>query len=204
MDARVWNERYRSTDLVWGVEPNQFVRQQCQGLPVGEAVDLGCGEGRNALWLARLGWRVLGIDCSDIAIERARSLAGKEAAHVARHLVWRVGDVTTDPPRPASADLVVVSYLHLLPVERHALMASSARAVKPGGHLVVVGHDVRNLTEGVGGPQDVTRLYSPAHLATVVSTEGLLVQLADTVERTTDQGVALDTLLRAHRPSDSG
>lgn len=200
MDAAAWNERYRSADLVWGTEPNQFIRQQCQGLPVGEAADLACGEGRNALWLARLGWRVRGVDCSDVAIERARRLTAEEPPRVADRLSWRVGDVTTDPPAPTSADLVVVCYVHLPPSQRHTLMASAARAVRPGGHLVIVGHDVRNLAEGVGGPQDVSLLYSPAQLATLVATGGLRVEVADTVERVTDQGVALDTLVRARRP----
>ncbi|MBA2559490.1 MAG: class I SAM-dependent methyltransferase [Propionibacteriales bacterium] len=203
MDAAAWNERYRSAELVWGAEPNQFVRQQCQGLAVGDAVDLGCGEGRNALWLARLGWHVLGVDCSDIAIERARSLTAQEPPHVAHRIVWRVGDVTIDPPRRSSADLVVISYLHLPPVERHQVVASAARAVRPDGHLVIVGHDGRNLTEGIGGPQDASLLYVPATVATLVSTEGLLVEVADTVERATEQGVALDTLVRARRPSPS-
>ena len=53
-----------SAELVWGAEPNQFVREQCERLPVGDALDLACGEGRNALWLARLGWRALGVDFS--------------------------------------------------------------------------------------------------------------------------------------------
>ena len=58
---------------MWGKEPNQFVRQQCERLPVGRALDLACGEGRNALWLARLGWQVHGSDFSTVAIERART-----------------------------------------------------------------------------------------------------------------------------------
>lgn len=200
MDAGAWNERYRGAELVWGAEPNQFVRQQCQGLAVGRALDLGCGEGRNALWLARLGWHVLGVDSSDVAIERARGLTAREPPFVAQRIAWRVGDVTTDPPRRSSADLVVISYIHLPPVQRHQLLASGARAVKHGGHLVLVGHDARNLLEGVGGPQDADLLYVPAHVATLLATEGLRVEVAETVDRATDHGVALDTLVRARRP----
>jgi hypothetical protein len=99
-----------------------------------------------------------------------------------------------------TADLVVVCYVHLPPSQRHTLMTSAARAVRPGGHIVIVGHDVRNLAEGMGGPQDASLLYSPAQLATVVATAGLHVEVADTVERVTDEGVALDTLVRARRP----
>ena len=200
MTAESWDERYRSAELVWGAEPNQFIRQQCQGFAPGEALDLACGEGRNALWLARLGWRVLGVDCSPVAIERARSLTANEPADIARRTTWRVADLTTDPPRSRSADLVVVSYLHLPSAQWTSLSRSAARAVKPGGHLVVVGHDVSNLASGVGGPQEAGLLYSPAHLALLATGEGLRVELAETVERHTAQGAALDTLVRAQRP----
>jgi SAM-dependent methyltransferase len=200
MDARAWNERYREAELVWGSEPNLFVRQQCQRLPAGHAVDLGCGEGRNALWLARLGWHVLGIDSSDVAIERARGLTEREPSEVAERLEWRVGDVTTDTGDPESADLVVICYVHLPPVGTHQLLVSAARSLRPGGHVVVVGHDARNLTDGVGGPQDASVLHVPVHLATVLATEGLVVQLAETVDRPTDKGTALDSLVRAARP----
>jgi SAM-dependent methyltransferase len=204
MEAAEWDERYRSADLVWGSEPNVFVRQQCQALPVGEALDLACGEGRNALWLARLGWTVTGVDYSAAAIERAERLTGSEPDEVADRLTWRVADITREPPPPGSADLVLISYLHLVPVEQEAVFASAAAAVRPDGHLVVVGHDLRNITEGVGGPQDASRLHTPERVATVAAAAGLTVELAETVERVTPAGVALDTLVRARRLAGSG
>ena len=109
MEAADWDERYRSAELVWGSEPNQFVRQQCEGLPVGDALDLACGEGRNALWLARLGWTVTGVDYSAAAIERAESLTAREPAEVAERLTWRVADITRELPPPGSVDLGAVS-----------------------------------------------------------------------------------------------
>ena len=204
MEAAEWDERYRSAELVWGSEPNLFVRQQCEGLPVGEALDLACGEGRNALWLARLGWTVTGVDYSAAAIERAESLTAREPAEVAERLTWRVADVTRELPPPASVDLALISYLHLVPVEQQAVLASAAAAVRPEGHLVVVGHDLRNIAEGVGGPQDASRLHTPERVATVAAAAGLTVEFAETVERPTPAGVALDTLVRAHRPARPG
>jgi SAM-dependent methyltransferase len=201
VDAHDWDDAYRSVDLVWGLEPNRFIRQECESLPVGEAIDLACGEGRNALWLARLGWRVLGVDYSAAAIERARTLAAQEPPDVAGRLTWRVGDVTTEPPPPGTADLVVISYVHLVPAEHSALLVSAAGAVRSAGHLVVVGHDRRNLAEGVGGPQDASLLYTPENVASIVSSAGLRVEVAETVERSTPDGVALDTLLHAQRPA---
>ena len=68
MEAAEWDERYRSAELVWGSEPNLFVRQQCDALPVGEALDLACGEGRNALWLAH-------VRCTGARVDQAATAA---------------------------------------------------------------------------------------------------------------------------------
>jgi SAM-dependent methyltransferase len=199
-DAQTWDERYRGADLLWGAEPNQFVRRLCERLPVGDAVELACGEGRNALWLARLGWRVLGVDFSVAAIERAEALTAAEPEDVRLHASWRVGDVVADPPRPRRHDLVLICYLHIAPSDFGQVLRAAARSVRPHGRLVVVGHDRRNLAEGVGGPQDLDRLYDPDRLASVATEEGLVVEVGDTVERPTGDGTALDSILRARRP----
>ncbi|MBA3233152.1 MAG: class I SAM-dependent methyltransferase [Propionibacteriales bacterium] len=200
MDADAWDTRYRDADLVWGHEPNQFVRAQCEGLPPGTAVDLACGEGRNALWLARQGWQPTGIDYSPVAIERARELTSREEPEVARRLRWHVGDVTTLRLDARSVDLAVISYLHVPPDQSATVVMAACDAVRAGGHLVIVGHDRRNLREGVAGPQDETLLLGAETLReTVEWVSGMTVELAETVERRTDAGTALDTLLRAVR-----
>jgi SAM-dependent methyltransferase len=200
VDARTWDERYAESDLVWGAEPNRFVRAQCENLPIGRAVDLACGEGRNALWLARLGWHATGVDYSAVAIERARALASRERPEVEARLVWRVGDVTVDPIKPESFDLVLISYLHLPPDETRAVMLNAGQAIAAEGHLVIVGHDRRNLREGVSGPQDESRLYDAGTIREVLSdVPGLVVELAEIVTRETPDGAALDTLVRARR-----
>jgi SAM-dependent methyltransferase len=203
MDATQWDERYRGAELVWGTEPNRFVRQMCERLPVGSAIDLACGEGRNAIWLARIGWRVLGVDFSSAAIDRARELSSQLDEDERMRVSWRVEDVTVAPPRAASFELAVISYVHISADMNRALISDGARTLKPGGHLVVVGHDRRNLHEGVGGPQDSDRLYVPEDIAMQLVDEGLELDIAETVERPTDEGIALDTVVRARRPSDS-
>lgn len=199
MEPKEWDERYRSAELVWGAEPNRFVREQCSSLAPGDAVDLACGEGRNSLWLARRGWRVTGIDYSPVAIERARTLTSQEPADVAARLTWQVGDATAGLVDPRSSDLVVVAYLHLAPAEHWLVLANASAALRSGGTLVMVGHDRRNLTEGVSGPQDITRLHDPSSIRASLEDHGLAVDLAETVERPTENGVALDTLVRARR-----
>jgi 2-polyprenyl-3-methyl-5-hydroxy-6-metoxy-1,4-benzoquinol methylase len=200
MDPRAWDERYRSVDLVWGAEPNRFIREECQDLAPGDAIDLACGEGRNALWLARQGWRVHALDFSSVAIERAAELTAREDPAVAARITWTVADVTTSALAPGFADLVIMAYLHLMPAEQSIVVGKGARAVRRGGRLVIVGHDKRNLTEGVSGPQDLTLLHDPTELAREAEEHGLRVEVARTVERPTDAGVALDTLVRARRP----
>src|SRR5581483_10861059 len=80
MDREDWNQRYAGTELLWTAQPNRFLVAETEGLPPGRAVDLACGEGRNAVWLAERGWRVTGADFSDVALEKARSPAAAALA----------------------------------------------------------------------------------------------------------------------------
>lgn len=197
VDAAGWDARYAGGDLVWGEQPNQFVVDELAGLPPGRALDLGAGEGRNALWLAGLGWRVTAVDFSAVAVRRGRRLAA--AAGVA--VDWVVADLRTYEPEPGGFDAVLVAYLHLAPVELATVLSRAAQAVAPSGCAVVVGHDLTNLTQGVGGPQTADILYTPETLAGALP--GLTVRRAERVMRPvhTDHDVvyAVDALVRAVR-----
>src|SRR4051794_41982603 len=76
MDATGWDERYRDHELIWGVAPNRWLEQEARGLRAGAALDLACGEGRNAIWLAGLGWRVVAVDFSAVAVAKSRQPEG--------------------------------------------------------------------------------------------------------------------------------
>jgi SAM-dependent methyltransferase len=203
MDAAGWDERYSASESTWGIEPNRFVREQCERLPVGDALDLACGEGRNALWLASLGWRVTGVDFSRVAIERARAMAAQRDDVQRRRMTWRVADVVQLPLKAETFDLVVVSYLHLPPSERDPLLRRCVTALRPRGRMVLVGHDARNLAEGVSGPQDLALLYQPDQVRDLLADCGLVVEVSRTVERPTEEGVALDTVVRARRKTET-
>src|SRR5450759_4490852 len=145
MDAAAWDARYDAAGLLWSAEPNQFVVRELPGRPAGRAIDLGCGEGRNAVWLATQGWTVLGVDFSAVALAKAAQLAAAAGVTVG----WEQTDLLEWRPEP-NYDLVLLVYVHLPPPQRQALLARAAAGVAPGGSLIVVGHDRRNLADGVG------------------------------------------------------
>ena len=149
MDAEDWDDRYAASELVWSREPNQFVAAELADLPVGTAVDLAAGEGRNAIWLASRGWSATAVDFSQVALDKGARLAADAGIDV----TWVCADATTWQP-PAPVDLVVVAYLQLPADDRRRAVQGAARMLAPGGTLLLVAHDSTNLTEGTGGPQD--------------------------------------------------
>ncbi|MFC9836135.1 class I SAM-dependent methyltransferase [Rhodococcus sp. NPDC127530] len=199
MDAAAWDERYSQSELVWGAPPNAAVVERVTSLPRGRALDLACGEGRNAHWLATRGWEVTGLDYSAVALDKARRVAAEAPRSVRERLDYRVADVT-DSDLGGEYDLVLMIYLHLAPEERLQVVNRAISALKPDGILMILGHDAVNLSQGVGGPQDLELLYTPDDV--VNSFDGrLVVDVAERRFRETDAGTAIDALVVAHRPS---
>jgi SAM-dependent methyltransferase len=178
--------------LLWTAQPNRFLVAEVGDRPPGAALDVGCGEGRNALWLATRGWQVTAVDHSAVGLEKGRQLAA--AAGVA--IEWVLADVTEY--RPAiTFDLVAVLYLHLPRAELEAVLAMAAAAVGPAGLLVVVGHHSDNIAAGTGGPQDPALLYGPDDVAGMIGE--LAIVKAETVTRPVEgaERPAIDTLVTA-------
>lgn len=198
MDQAEWDARYAASGLVWGGGPNRFVAAALTGVPPGRALDLGSGEGRHAIWLASLGWQVTAVDFSEVGVERGRRLATARGVQID----WVRADVLDYRPEAGAFDAVLIAYLHLLPDALAAVLARAARAVATGGCILVVGHDVSNLRDGVGGPQDPALLYTPETIT--AGLPGLDVRRAERVRRPvqTPDGVvdAIDTLVYAVRP----
>jgi SAM-dependent methyltransferase len=190
--AEDWDERYAEKQQ-WSVEPNRLVAQLLADVPPGDAVDLAAGEGRHALWLAGLGWRVTAVDFSRTGMDRGRGQPGADA------VTWAVADVLGWSAPEASLDLVLVAYLHLPQADTVPLLTRAVGWLRPGGRLLVLGHDVENLTAGVGGPPDPEILHSVERLAPVAAL--LDVDRLEQVRRDTPAGTALDTLLWGRRPA---
>jgi 2-polyprenyl-3-methyl-5-hydroxy-6-metoxy-1,4-benzoquinol methylase len=177
MDAEEWDRRYEASELVWTAGPNQFVAEQLADLPPGRALDLAAGEGRNAIWLAEQGWRVTAVDFSRVALDKGARLAAQRGVE----LDWVVADVLRYQPEAGGYDLVLLSYLQLPADQMATVLHTSAGALAPGGTLLVVGHDLINLTEGVGGPQDPDVLYTPETVCAQLP--GLRITRAERVRR---------------------
>jgi ubiquinone/menaquinone biosynthesis C-methylase UbiE len=188
--AEEWDERY-AEQRQWSAEPNALVGELLADLPPGDAVDLAAGEGRHALWLAGRGWRVTAVDFSDVGLSRGRSQPG------AGEVTWVTADVTAWATEPESLDLVLVAYLHLAEADTTVLLTRAVGWLRPGGRLLVLGHDVENITAGVGGPQEPAILHSIDRLAPVAAL--LDVDRLEQVRRATPAGTALDTLLWGRR-----
>ena len=199
MEREQWDERYRVDELIWKAEPNRFLVEEAAGLAPGRALDLACGEGRNALWLAERGWQVTAVDFSSVGLEKARRLASERGLE----LVLVEADVLEWEPPAASFDLVIVMYLHLPAGARRRVQERAASALAPGATLLVVGHASTNLTEGIGGPQDPAVLFSPEDI--VGDLDGLDIERAERARRPVATGSgevdAIDAIVRAVRPS---
>ncbi|AYF75975.1 class I SAM-dependent methyltransferase [Nocardia yunnanensis] len=220
MDAAEWDEHYSTTELVWGAPPNETVVEQVFGLerrlPVGglgvgelrpelpRALDLGCGEGRNTLWLATHGWQVDAVDFSQTGIDKGRTVASRLSRSVRGRIRWVHANVTRLDAADITGpyELVLMAFLHLAAADRRALLLHAVEMLSPGGTLLVIGNDTLNLAEGYGGEQDPARTFTPADLlADLAPAEAeLRVRIADRVHRPTEDRDAIDALLVATKP----
>jgi SAM-dependent methyltransferase len=203
--ASFWDEKYAGSDRVWSGNPNRRLVEQVSDLPVGTAVDAGCGEGADVVWLARRGWRVTGVDVSGVALERAAAHAADEG--VAASTDWLRADLLAGDPIPAGVDLVTAAFVHTPPELLGVVYGRLADAVAPGGTLVVVAHHPDDIATGLRNARLSGHLIAPEQVTAVLDSGrhgAWAVQVAEGQQREQDGPdghpvTVTDTVVRARR-----
>lgn len=194
-----WDERYGGPDRVWSGRPNAVLAVEAADLVPGRAVDLGCGEGGDAIWLAERGWQVTGIDFSEAGLARAAAHAAERG--VADRIEWRQADLRTWAPDGEQWDLVTSHFLHLLDDGMLEATRQMAGAVAPGGTLLVVGHHADDAHTGLRWSMPGV-LFTAEDLQPALDPELFDVHVEARPRQETRDGVAhdvRDAVLRARR-----
>jgi SAM-dependent methyltransferase len=151
-----WDERYTTDDYVFGIEPNDFLREVAGRIPKGPVLCLGEGEGRNAVFLAGLGHPVTAVDSSRVGLDKAARLASARGVTIETH----VADLADFAIEPGAWSGIVLIWLHLPPPLRERVHAACVRGLAPGGALVLEAYRPEQLAHGTGGPADVEKLMT--------------------------------------------
>ena len=170
--GEAWDRRFSEHE--WSHEPDPWLMELTAGLEPGTALDLGCGPGRNAIWLARQGFQVTAVDNSTVGLQQAR----ERARHVGVTLQLVDADLMEYRPEVAYFDLVVVANIHPGPELLPTVLARAAQGLRPGGHLFVVGHHLDAL--GHDGPPREELLYTEERLLSAAP-DSITIERLETV-----------------------
>jgi SAM-dependent methyltransferase len=195
-DHASWEERYRGAPALWSGRVNPPLVAETADLAPGRALDVGCGEGGDVLWLAGRGWRATGLDWSEVALARAAEHAA--AAGLTERVEWIRGDVDSWEPPAGAYDLVTAHFLHPTADQRRPWLARMAAAVAPGGTLLWVGHPYDEERAAVWGAE---RFTSAAEVAADLDAGSWEVLVAELRPRPDGGhgGHGADEVLRARR-----
>ncbi len=168
-----WNDIWATMDHTFA-DHDALLPRLVEGLQPGRALDLGCGSGGNAVWLAGRGWRVTAVDFSAVAVEKGRMRASGSGVEVE----FVVSDVTAYRP-DGRYDLITSFYIQLWPEQRSQMLADAAKALNPGGRLIFVSHDASAPPDG-WSKEDLESLTTPLQVAAELP--GLKIEQAEIVE----------------------
>ena len=193
--AEFWDARYRTVEAPWDPEPNPILEAEAAGLPAGKALEVGCGEGSDAVWLARRGWQVVAVDISQVALKRGRQAAPDES------IEWRQADLLDWAPHEKAFDLVVFHFPHFSPADRPLAFGRLAQAVKPGGRLLFVTHHPLDLQTALRSPPNADWLHTAEDIAALLEPKDweILAQDARPRQVKNADGPVHDAVLLARR-----
>ncbi len=206
MDETFWNERYGSTGALWSGNPNPQLVQEVSGLAPETALDAGCGEGADAIWLAEHGWQVTAVDISTVALERGAAQALQAGAQVAERITWIQADLATWIPPAESFDLVSIHFMQFPRDYRERIYRRLAEAVALNGTLLVVAHHPSDLQTAMPRPHLPDMFFTGDDLAAELEFDphqwDIVTNAAPGRTTTDPDGRAVtirDTVLRARR-----
>jgi len=198
MGAQFWDDMYSSRDQVFSGRANGVLVTEVTDLPPGRALDVGCGEGADARWLAQRGWQVTAVDISKTALDRAAATD----PDVAGRVTWTAMDLTRTPPPARAFDLVSAQYFPLSRQAGDAGPRGLVAAVAPGGTLLVASHDPADLPPDTDHGFDPADYWHPHDIAALLG-DDWTVLVDGTRPRTTAAPPGThhmnDTVLRARR-----
>ena len=203
-DRAFWDDRYSSAHSLWSGNPNPHLVTEADGLAAGAALDVGAGEGADAIWLARRGWRVTAVDISSVALDRAAAHAVAAGDAVAERIQWLREDILRWRPAERRYDLVSAQYMHLPTQDRRTVYAGLAAAVADGGTLLIVGHHPSDMQTTVPRPDFPDLFFTGDDLAAELGDDGWEIVTNATAPRevTDPEGRPVtihDTVFRARR-----
>ena len=203
-DRDYWEERYSASGLAWSGNPNPVLVTDVTPLPPGRALDIGSGEGADAIWLAQHGWQVTGVDIATSALTKAKARAESLDPVAADRIDWQQHDVTAWSPPRRAFDLVSAQFMHLPEPARTTLFRALAAAVAPGGTLIIVGHDASDV--GPDSPHHghlADLMFSVEDVLAAIAPEELQIRVAESRRRNPvpapDSEFHHDVVVRASR-----
>ncbi len=182
MDKTFWDELYRSKSKEWNGRPHPHLVSDVASLIPGSALDVGTGEGADAICLAERGWQVTAVDISSVALERGAAQADRVGAATAAMITWLQADLTEWIPPIGAFDLVTAQYFHLPSAQRFAVYERLADSVAPGGVLLLVGHHPSDLETTARRLPDPDPLFTADELADELG-EGWIILATDSRSR---------------------
>ena len=196
MDQQFWDDMYREKDQLWSGAPNGVLVAEVADLPPGQALDLGCGEGADALWLASRGWLVTAVDISEVALTRAAAAAGEAKVS------WVHADLATSSLPAGAFDLVAALYFSAQREPGDRAVRNMLAAVAPGGTLLYAHHELTGHEHERNPDFDRHDFYFPADIAAMLDEDEWTIVTHETRPRVNMPPEAMhvnDIVLKAHR-----
>jgi len=179
-----WEDRYAGPELTWSGNPNPVLVSEATPLTPARALDIGSGEGGDAIWLAMQGWQVTSVDIAENALDKARRHAESIDQPAAARIQWLQRDLTIWSPPQESYELVSSQFMHLPEPHRTQLFRWLAAAVAPGGTLLIVGHDLE--VNGAGPAHHRELMFDVDDVLSAIQDQALVIEVAESRSRPAD------------------